>query len=109
MDQLLSGVSISALAPWPLILLGFLLFMRGDIRPNRAIQEVRADRDARLAEKDQQIADWREAYRLESAARSVSDATSREALEVARAAEDALKGFRVATTQAAAENRSARG
>lgn len=106
MDQLLATHVIGTLTPWSVILLLVLGFMRGDIRPNRAIKEVRADRDARLADKDQQIATWREAHRLSEEARGKSEAASREALEVAKAAEEALKGFRSAALQVAAERGS---
>lgn len=95
---------IGTLTPTGLVLLGVLMIMLGWLRPKRAVDEIRADRDARLADKDQQIIDWREAYRLSESAREKNEAALREALEVARAAETALEGFRLAAVQAAKES-----
>lgn len=92
----LTGGLIDKLTPPGLLLLFFLLNQLGYIRPARAVDEVRADRDARLADKDRQIDIWREAVAVERAAREKQDETVREALELARAANDALRGFRAA-------------
>ena len=54
-----------------LVLLLIMAFMLGLIRPRSAIREVREDRDARLADKDQQISEWREAHRGSEEAREV--------------------------------------
>jgi len=98
---------LRALSPMAVLLLIVLLivigFIRGWIRTAIAIQEVRADRDARLADSQQQTADWREAHRLSETAREKQAEALRESLEVARAAEDALKGFRTATAWAERE------
>jgi hypothetical protein len=89
-----TGDLVDKLSAPGLLLLFFLLNMLGYIRPNRAVAEVRADRDARLADKDRQIDIWREALAAERSAREKQDETVRESLEAVRAANDALRGFR---------------
>jgi ABC-type transport system involved in cytochrome bd biosynthesis fused ATPase/permease subunit len=91
---------VKALTPGGLLLLLVLLmaaaFISGLIRPRSAIKEVREDRDARLADKDRQIADWREAHRESEEAREVQAAALRESLEATRATAELLKAWRAA-------------
>lgn len=96
MGEWLTPEFISTLTPAGLLSIVVLMILLGYLRPKRAIDEVRQDRDARIADAHEQITIWREAYRLSESAREKNEAALREALEVARAAEDALKGFRAA-------------
>lgn len=76
-----------------------VLFAFGIIRPRSAIYEVREDRDARLADKDAQIADLKEAYKISEEARTNDREISREALEGMRTMEAAINGLRSALEQ----------
>jgi hypothetical protein len=91
---------VRALTPAGLLLLLVLMlisaFMLGLIRPGRAIAEVREDRDARLADKDEQIRDWQEAHRVSEAAREKEAESTRIALEASRATADLLRALRTA-------------
>lgn len=96
MSEWLTPQFISALTPAGLLSIFVLMLFLGRLRPKSAVDEVRQDRDERIADAHEQITIWREAYRLSESAREKNEAALREALEVARAAEDALKGFRAA-------------
>jgi hypothetical protein len=98
MSEWLAGVTVENLTTSSLLALGVLMLMLGILRPRSAIVEIREDRDARLADKDRQIESWQEAHRLQVEASNKKDEALREALEVARAANDALNGFRQAAT-----------
>ncbi len=92
---------IRALTPAGLLLLLVLMvvsaFMLGWIRPGRAIVEVREDRDARLADKDRQIDQWREAHRTSEEARELEATANREQLELTRMTLDLVRAIRDAT------------
>lgn len=94
----LTGDLLANLTAPALLLVIVLLVMLGFVVPRSVLLQVRQDRDARLADAQQQIVDWREAHRLSETAREKQAEALRESLEVARAAEDALKGFRAATS-----------
>jgi hypothetical protein len=100
----LTGDLLDKLTAPSLLLLFFLLNMLGLIRPKRAVDEIRADRDDRLAEAYRQVDMWHDAYDNERKARETQGEVVRtqgealrESLEVARAANDALRGFRAAS------------
>lgn len=96
----IDGDLVRALTPGGLLLLLILLvvaaFLSGLVRPRSAIREVREDRDARLADKDRQIAEWREAHRVSEEAREVQGAGLREAVESMRATAELIKAWRSA-------------
>jgi hypothetical protein len=94
---------IQALTPAGLLLLLVLMlvtaFMVGWIRPGRAIVEVREDRDARLADKDRQIEQWREAHRTLEEARELDAAANREQLELTRMTLELVRAIRDAVSR----------
>lgn len=102
---------VKALTPAGLLLLLVLLivtaFMLGWIRPRSAIAEVREDRDARLADKDRQIEQWREAHRGSEEAREVMAAALREALDTGRAQVEMMRAWRTAADRARNESEPA--
>lgn len=81
-----------------LLILGLLIYflMSGKLRTNRAVQELRADRDARVAEYRQTANDFKEALRISEKARAVQTEITREALEASRIQEDIVRSLRVA-------------
>lgn len=99
---------VKALTPAGLLLLLVLLvvaaFLTGLVRPRSAIKEVREDRDARLADKDRQISEWREAHRGSEEAREVQAAALREALETGRAQVELIRAWRTAAARARDES-----
>jgi hypothetical protein len=97
MPPWLSVEWLTALTPSALLSLGVLLIFTGKLRPKSAIDEIRQDRDARIAEAKEQIAVWREAYRISESARDKSAAALAESLEGLKLAEDALRAFRSAS------------
>jgi hypothetical protein len=83
------------------VLLFILLYLitaiiKGWLRSNRAVQEVRADRDARLAECHQVTEDWKMACAAKDDALRIQQDIAREALEVSRVNEDVIRSLRVA-------------
>lgn len=93
---------LRALSPMAVLLLIVLLiviaFIRGWIRTSISIREVREDRDARLADKDVQIAEWREAHRGSEEAREVQATALRESLDTTRATLEMMRAWRSAAT-----------
>ena len=88
----LTGVSL-ALA---IVFLLFYFLITGKLRTNLAVQEIRQDRDDRVAEAKQQVEDFKEALRVSEEARAVQTEITREALEASRISEDVLRSLRVA-------------
>jgi hypothetical protein len=95
----LSGALVGQLSSGTLLLVSVLMILTGRLRPESNIAEVRADRDARLAEMRDEVAALREALRVSEQAREVQAALAREQLELTRAAVDALQGFRSAAAR----------
>lgn len=100
----LTGDLLDKLTAPSLLLLFFLLNMLGVIRTKGAVDEIRQDRDARLAEMAEQLRLWQTAYENERARGDRYASIAQESLEAVRAAEDALKGLRAASV-AVAEQR----
>lgn len=74
--------------------------LTGRLRPNRAVQEVRIDRDERLADAREQIALWRDAYQISEHNRERQEVLIRDILEISRASAAILEAIReVATTR----------
>jgi hypothetical protein len=101
---------IRALTPAGLLLFLVLsvvsAFMAGWIRPGRAIVEVREDRDARLADKDRQIDQWREAHRTSEEARELEAAANREQAETTRMTLELVRAIRDAVDRGRREGGS---
>jgi hypothetical protein len=79
----------------------FRMIATGALVPRKTVDDMIRVQAERMADKRTQIAEWREAHRISEVAREKQDSALREALEVARAAEQALRGFRVATERLA--------
>ena len=79
----------------------FRMIATGALVPRKTVEDMIAVQAERMADKRTQIAEWREAHRISEVAREKQDTALREALEVAKAAEQALRGFRVATERLA--------
>lgn len=87
-------MELSDLAPFAqLSAVGALLFVivllirtinRGDWVPRRELDYLRADRDARLAEKDREIAEWRGVAETERTGREVVTEQNRELIASVR-------------------------
>jgi hypothetical protein len=99
---------LRALSPMAVLLLLVLLivlgFIRGWIRTSIAIREVREDRDARLTDKDRQIAEWREAHRGSEDARELQATALRESLETTRATLEMMRAWRSAAASSRDES-----
>lgn len=80
----------------PVALISFLvvLMFLGKIRPEKAIQEVRADRDARLEELRSLTTHWREAYLISESARMELASSIDQLVELARTNEALLRALR---------------
>jgi hypothetical protein len=68
----------------------------GRLRSNVAVQEIRADRDARVAEYRKQAEDWREAFQKSESAREIQTTIAKEALATSRSTESIVQSLRVA-------------
>lgn len=76
---MLDGISIIDLTPAGLLLITVLLILTGRLVPRSVYQEKAAEADR-----------WRSAFELERTARNVSEAQTRELLEVAKTSEHFL-------------------
>lgn len=90
--------------PWACLLgvlvAGLYAILRGKLVPGATVDRLTAEWESRLADAQDEKADWKEAHRLERETREKQGEALRESLEVARAAEEALKGFRAASAWA---------
>ncbi|QKW31417.1 hypothetical protein HUT11_35215 (plasmid) [Streptomyces seoulensis] len=71
-----------------------LLILRGSIVSRAVLEDVRKDRDARIAELAAERDAWREAYRQSDAARIEAQAQVKELLELSRVADHVLRSLR---------------
>lgn len=89
---------LRALTPGGVLLVLVVLvvwgFISGRIRTAVAIKEVREDRDARLADKDRQIQEWRAAHAETEKARVLEAAANREQLEMTRMTLELVRAIR---------------
>lgn len=76
----------------------FYLVVTGRLRPERLIQEIRVDRDARITEAREQAGIWKQAYETEHAARMEQESAIRETLEVTRTVEHLVRALREVAT-----------
>jgi hypothetical protein len=98
-----AGQAAAAYGPWVavlgVVLAGLRAIVSGALVPRSTLDVLIGQWEARLARETQETADWREAHRLSEVAREKQAQSQLLQLEVARAAEDALKGFRSAAAQ----------
>jgi hypothetical protein len=77
-----------------LVTLVVLLIFLGRLVPRSVLEDVRKDRDDRLAALVQERDAWREAYRVSEAARVEAQNQVGELLELSRTAETVLRALR---------------
>lgn len=79
-----------------ILILLFWAVITGRLRSNVAVTEIRADRDARIAEYAKQAADWKTAYDNSEKAREIQTLIAKDALEVSRTTEHVVNSLTVA-------------
>jgi hypothetical protein len=77
---MIEGVSIIGLTPAGLLLLAVLMVFTGRLVPRATLRDTQIERDK-----------WRQAYEGERDARAISDAQTRELLEVAKTSRQLLE------------------
>ncbi|MGV9891752.1 hypothetical protein [Streptomyces sp. NPDC003395] len=93
MSELL-GVNVASGGAAALVTLVVLLILLGKLVPRSVLEDVRADRDARLAELAAERDTWRDAHRESEAARVEAQAQVGELLELSRTADHVLRSIR---------------
>lgn len=78
---MIDGVSLIGLTPAGLLLIAVLMVLTGRLVPRNT-----------YLEKSKEADQWRQAYEVERAARTASDAQTRELLEVAKTSKQFLEG-----------------
>lgn len=68
-----------------------LAILRGWLVPRKVLEEARADREARIADAQAQVADWKAAFQAAEQARQVLAGQVSELLELARATDDFIR------------------
>ncbi len=71
-----------------------LLIIRGSLVPRSVLEDVRSDRDARIAEVLAERDTWRDAHKESEAARIEAQAQLGEMLEFSRTADQAFRAIR---------------
>lgn len=94
------GISLLQGGAAGLVMLIVVLVLRGALVPRSTLRDVRADRDARLADRDARIKEliverdtWRIAYENSEAGRHMSQAQTGELLELSRTAAHLLQSL----------------
>lgn len=77
-----------------LVTLIVLLILRGHLVPRAVLEDVRKDRDARVAELVKELDTWRAAHRESEAARVDAQSQVGELVELARVADHVLRAIR---------------
>jgi hypothetical protein len=76
----------------------FLMVMWGKLVPRSYLDDVRADRDARLAEKQKEVDTWHLAYDRSEQARRIQAGHLNTLMEVARTTEHVISSLPAATS-----------
>lgn len=79
---------------WAIVTLIVLLILRGKLVSRSVLDDVRQDRDARVAEAIAEKNTWREAHQQSEAARMEAQAQVGELLELSRTADHVLRAIR---------------
>lgn len=72
---------LQPVTPIGLVLVAVTLVFSGKLVPRRVVEDIRADRDTRVAEAREQTQIWREAYQVSEAARMQQQDLLRQSLE----------------------------
>ena len=92
MNELL-GVNAAQGGAAAIVVLVVLLILLGRLVPRSVLEDVRADRDARLAEIAQERDTWRDAHKESESARQVAQDQVGELLELSRTADHLLRSL----------------
>lgn len=92
MTELL-GINASDAGAAGIVILVVLLILLGRLVPRAVLQDVRSDRDARLAEIATERDTWRAAHLESEAARQVAQGQVGELLELSRTADHLLRSL----------------
>jgi hypothetical protein len=90
----LLGINVASGGAAALVTLVVLLILMGRLVPRSVLEDVRKDRDARVAEVIGERDTWRDAHRESEAARMESQAQVGELLELSRTADHVLRAIR---------------
>ena len=93
MSELL-GVNVAQGGAAAIVILVVLLIIRGNLVPRSVLEDVRKDRDARVAQIIAERDTWREAHRQSEAARIEAQNQVGELLELSRTADHVLRALR---------------
>lgn len=93
MNELL-GVNVAQGGAAAIVTLVVLLILLGRLVPRSVLEDVRKDRDVRVAEALSERDTWREAYRESETARLEAQGQVGELLELSRTADRALRAIR---------------
>lgn len=93
MNELL-GINIAQGGAAALVALVVLMILLGRLVPRSVLDDVRADRDARLAELAAERNTWRDAHKESEAARIEAQTQAGELLELSRTADHVLRAIR---------------
>jgi F0F1-type ATP synthase membrane subunit b/b' len=90
----LLGINVAQGGAAALVTLVVLLILLGRLVPRSVLQDVRADRDARIAEIAAERDTWRDAHKESEAARIDAQSQVGELLELSRTADHVLRSLR---------------
>ncbi|NUS82774.1 MAG: hypothetical protein HOY75_08470 [Streptomyces sp.] len=88
------GIKIAEVGPASIVVFVVLLILLGRLVPRSVLEDVRKDRDARVAEVLAERDTWRDAHRESEAARIEAQAQVGELLELSRTADHVLRSLR---------------
>ena len=78
-----------------LLSLVVVLVLTGRLVPRRQMEDLREDRDARLAAADRQVETWKAAYEAAVQSRKTAEEHVTQLMEAARAAQDLIRALPV--------------
>jgi F0F1-type ATP synthase membrane subunit b/b' len=90
----LLGINVAQGGAAALVTLVVLLILLGRLVPRSVLQDVRADRDARIAEIAAERDTWRDAHKESESARMDAQSQVGELLELSRTADHVLRSLR---------------
>ena len=96
MIEAMAGLPVGDIGAFGLVTMFVLLLFSGRVVPRSVLEDVRRDRDDRLAQAIQGSNDWKEAYSQSEVARSMMAAQVEELLEHARTTDAYIRA--IATT-----------
>ncbi|MGW2739137.1 hypothetical protein ACWC4D_33680 [Streptomyces sp. NPDC001288] len=89
-----AGLNVAQGGAIAILALAVLLILRGHLVPRSVLEDVRKDRDDRLAELSAERDKWRDAHKESEAARVEAQSQVGELLELSRTADYVLRALR---------------